>query len=221
MGLRLQLSDGDFDTINSYFNLILPVIRRYGGFIDKYVGDGVTAVFGKNENAIECSHAICRVIEARNRQNRTFTNVDVRISIVSENVVIGVTKINDRKVPSIVSQTDSLKKLDEICKFMSIKAIFSKGLIDELPLDFRFKYRYIGKVNLSGKDILLYEDLEVYDRHTKEKLFTNRGYFEKGIIEYESENYKQALFLFEEALKNFSGDKSSYVYYGKAKEKLE
>ena len=41
----------NFNFINAILNLISPLIRRYNGFVDKYLGDGIMAVFYfKNPN---------------------------------------------------------------------------------------------------------------------------------------------------------------------------
>ena len=229
MGVKLVKSSNkneetleeNFNIVNSYFNLISPIIRKHGGYIDKYVGDGIVAVFSRNENSIECAHAICKAIDIKNKQHHSLPDILIRISLVYDSVIFGMTNVNDRKMPSIISNTNVLYKLDELCRFMSIKVIFAKSLIDELPLNFRFKYRYVGSVFIDNKNVFLFEDLEVYTKEIKERLFKTKSYFEKAVMQYEKEEYQRALVLFEEALKEFSNDRASYVYYNKAKEKLE
>ncbi|MBO7527813.1 MAG: hypothetical protein J6T74_08005, partial [Clostridia bacterium] len=44
-GLSTSLSlEENFSYINSYLNIVSPIIKKYNGFIDKYLGDGVMAV---------------------------------------------------------------------------------------------------------------------------------------------------------------------------------
>ena len=49
MAISSTLSlEENFNFINAYLNLIAPLIRRYNGFVDKYLGDGIMAVFQKS-----------------------------------------------------------------------------------------------------------------------------------------------------------------------------
>lgn len=38
-----------FKFLNSYLNRIGPIIRSHNGFIDKYIGDGIMALFPKHQ----------------------------------------------------------------------------------------------------------------------------------------------------------------------------
>jgi two-component system sensor histidine kinase ChiS len=45
-----------FNFINSYLELIAPVISEHGGFIDKYLGDGIMALFpGNSDHALNAA----------------------------------------------------------------------------------------------------------------------------------------------------------------------
>lgn len=45
-----------FDLLNRYLNDIAPIIRNHGGFIEKYLGDGIIALFPHNgEQALICA----------------------------------------------------------------------------------------------------------------------------------------------------------------------
>ena len=225
LGIKLaRIDDGDslngeFDIVNSYLNIICPIIKRYGGYIDRYSGDGLIAAFSRNENAIDCAHTISRNINIKNRQNRKFSKMTGRIAMINMEVVFGIADINGRNVPSIISNLSPLDKIDELCKFMSMNFIFTNSVIEDLPLNYRFKYRYIGGVDVLGKNMLLFEDLEVYPREIRERLCKTKGDFERGIIEYERGDYKKASMIFENTLRLFPNDRASYIYYNKSKER--
>lgn len=212
----------NFNIINSYLNLISPLIRKFGGFIDKYLGDGVLAVFGRSEDGVDCAHAISRAIRIKNRQNKTLPNIDGRISMMSGEVIFGIVGEEERKIPTIISDiTSNLEKIDQICKYMSISVVFTKNIIDDLPLNYRLNYRYIGSINIGeNRDLLMYEDLDIYPRDVSEKLIKTKGVFENAILEYENEEFRKAIILFEEALKYFPNDRACYIYYNKCKEKV-
>ncbi len=211
----------NFNYVNSYIHVISPLIRKFGGFIDKYNGEGLTAVFAKAEDAIDCSHSIIRAINIKNRQNKTLPNVEQRISIMTGEVIFGIVGEEERKMPTIVSNiTSVLDKLDNLNKMMSAKMIFTKSSLDNLPLNYKFLYRYIGKLTTENGEIVLFEDFEVLPRDISNELIKSKSFFERGVILYEEGEYEKACENFSNALKICPKDKGCYVYFNKSKEKL-
>lgn len=210
-----------FNFLNSYIHVISPLIRKFGGFIDKYTGDGILSVFPHAEEAISCSHAITRAITIKNRQNKTLPNVQQRISIMTGEVIFGVVGEEERKMPTIVSDiVKHLDKLDEISRMMSAKVVFTKSVLDDLPLSYKFLYRYIGKFSENDREIIAFEDIDVLPRDLSSQLVKSKAQFEKGIITYEEGNYKEASELFSNALRICSNDKGCYLYYNRCQEKM-
>ncbi len=219
---RMSLEE-NFNFLNSYLNVVSPIVRRFGGFVDKYFGEGVLAVFGKTENAIDCAHAIVRAVNVKNRQNKSLPNVDERISIVTSQVIFGIVGEEERKIPTIVSPINGeLEKVDTICKLMNAKVVFSHSSLDTLPLGYKFAYRHIGSITLAeNSKTLLFEDLEVLPRDKSAPLLKSKAIFERGILCYEKGDYEEACECFAEALRLAPNDKGCYVYYNRAKEKVD
>src|SRR5207249_86258 len=52
----------NFDFINDFLNVVAPVIRKFHGFVDKYIGDAVMALFPrKADDALDCALEIQKV----------------------------------------------------------------------------------------------------------------------------------------------------------------
>lgn len=210
-----------FDFLNSYIHVISPLVRKFGGFIDKYTGDGILSVFAHAQDAIDCSHAITRAINVKNRQNKTLPNVEQRISIMTGEVLFGIVGEEERKMPTIVSDiVKHLDKLDEISRIMSAKIVFTKSVLDDLPLNYKFLYRYIGKINQEESEIILFEDIDVLPRDISSLLTKTKSQFERGVISYENGDYDDASILFSQVLKACPNDKGCYLYYNRCQEKL-
>lgn len=212
----------NFNFLNSYLNVISPIIRRFGGFVDKYFGEGILAVFGRAENALDCAHSVARAIEVKNRQNKSLPKVNERISIMTNQVIFGIVGDEERKIPTIVSSiTKEIDKVDQICKMMHCKVVFTDRMLDNLPLSYKFVYRHIGVVTFNENErTLLFEDLEVLPRDQCSKMLKSKAIFERGVLNYENGQYEEACRSFGEALKIAPNDKGCYVYYNNAKEKL-
>lgn len=231
MSVKLQGDDSkekmsleeNFNLFNAYLNVVLPVIGKFGGFVDKYFGEGVLAVFARAEDALECSHAISRAVLNKNRQNKTAPKVKERISIMTSHVVFGVVGDEDGKTPAIISNEEKdLEKIEKACMMLNSKVVFSGSLLDDLPLNYKFVYRHIGSIFANEKDkISLFEDLEVLPRDTCLKIIKSKPLFERGVLLYENGDYLGASELFAEALRISPNDKGCYVYYNRASEKIE
>ncbi len=220
-GNNMSLEE-NFNFVNSYIHVISPLIRKFGGFIDKYNGEGLTAVFGKAEDAIDCSHAIIRAITIKNRQNKSLPNVEQQISIMTGEVIFGIVGEQERKMPTIISNVNSLlEKLNEVCHLMSCKIVFTKSSLDSLPLNYKFYYRHIGKLSVAeNREIIIFEDFEIFPRDLTSLFIKSKSFFERGVILYDEGNFESSSQYFSQALKICPKDRACYVYYNKAKEKL-
>ena len=212
----------NYEMLNSYLNLIGPLIRRHAGFIDRYNGDGIVCVFNRSENAIECAHVVVKAIKDKNRHNHSFSYMYERITLISLDVLFGLENKDGKTRPTIVSNIkEPLDKLDKVCKFISVGVVFTRSVLSSLPLGYRIRYRYLGNMILQeNMQEQIFEDIEVYQKNISERLFKAKGFFERGVINYENKEYEKALHFFENGLKSFPSDKPCYVYYNKAKEKI-
>jgi len=76
--------------LNSLFETIVPVVSRHGGHVDKFVGDGLLAVFGAPENfpdhADRAVRAACEIASTVNGQD---AELRVGVGVNSGQVVAG------------------------------------------------------------------------------------------------------------------------------------
>ncbi len=218
-GKNITLEES-FDYINSYMHIISPLIRKFGGFIDRYNSGGLYAIFSRGEDAIDCGHSIVRAITIKNKQNKNLPVVRQRLSIMTGDVIFGIVGEDERKIPSIISNVSNiLLRLDEICSMMSAKIVFTKSLLDILPLSYKFLYRHIGQITFGQEEIILFEDFQNRSRDMSNQMIKSKYQFERGVQYFTQGNYKASCEDFANALKICPQDKGAYVYYNKAKEK--
>lgn len=214
----------NFNFINAYLNLISPLIRRYNGFVDKYLGDGIMAVFQKPEHAIESSKAIFSAIADKNFASKKLPNMKVGISINTAEVAFGVVREENRKSLTILSDGVSLAgKMQEVNKFFGTYVVFSKRTLNALPYGYLINYRYVGSIKNEdpNENFYVFEDIDVYLRMKKEKLISQKNLFEQAVRLYDSGDYFNAKTKFENILKKNKDDKVCYVYYNLCDEKIK
>ena len=210
----------NFNFLNSYIKLVLPLVKKYGGFVDKYLGDGVLAVFEKAENAIECGHSIIREVARKNRMKKDVPSIEVSLSLHYAMAVFGLEE-NEKMKPTIVSETiDKLQKIQEINSFIGAKMLFSQDVVNALPQKFSFDHRFVGGVTLDEKETSLYESLQCYPKRRRDKLLKHKNKFENAVQAFGRGKYAQAKELFAEILHDVPDDKASYVYFNSCGEKL-
>lgn len=213
----------NFFYINSYMKAVSPIIKKFDGFVDKYMGDGVLAVFDRAQNAIECAHALLKAVDVKNKALKDKPPIDARVSIFSEEIILEIVENNQNKSLTVVSDIISLaKKLDEINFYIGTKLLISKNSLNLIPQSYDFEYRYTGDLTLDNKEeVGLFESLNCYGKTKRNKLKTMKFKFEAGVRCYNEKNYQKAKTCFEEVLKKIPDDKPSYVYFNKSVEKLK
>ncbi len=209
----------NFNYINSYLKVVAPLIKRFDGFVDKYLGDGLIAVFSKAQNAVECAHAILKAVEDRNKNQKKSLNIASRISVNTGELTIALSV--EEKTPTVVSPIiNMLSKMEEINEFMGGKLLFSKKTLESFSNKFNFDYRYLGDLEYEKSITSLFESLDCYPKRIREKLKKFKNEFENGVRFYNEKRYREAKDMFEKVLQKIPSDNASFVYFNKCNERL-
>ena len=209
----------NFNYINSYLKVVAPLIKRFDGFVDKYLGDGLIAVFSRAQNAVECAHSILKAVEDRNKNQKKSLNIASRISVHTGILTIALSA--EEKKPTVVSPIiNMLSKMEEINEFMGGKLLFSKKTLDSFSSKYNFDFRYLGDLEYEKNIISLFESLDCYSKRAREKLKKFKNEFENGVRFYNEKRYREAKAMFEKVLQKIPNDNASFVYFNKCNEKL-
>lgn len=211
----------NFNYINSYLNVVSPIIRKYNGYIDKYLGDGIMAIFTRSRQAYDCAHAIIKAVNLKNTSNISMPNLDVGVSLNTGDVVFGVIGDDSRKSITVISDSVNFTaKIGEVNKVFGSQVTFSKSTLNDLSANISINYRYIGNLKFDDKEyISIFESLDSYPRTKREKLIKNKVQFEQGVRAYVNGKFEQAKSIFEEVYKKEKDDRVCYVFYNKANER--
>ena len=88
-----------FDLLNTYLKNIAPLIRKYNGIIEKYLGDGIIAIFPDSaEAALNCAIEMQeKMIDLRDElASRGMPRIRIGIGVHYGNIVIGTGGNADR-----------------------------------------------------------------------------------------------------------------------------
>jgi class 3 adenylate cyclase len=73
--------DENFNFINSYLGKMEPVISQNHGFIDKYIGDGIMALFPNADDAVRGAIVMLKTLSEYNKKRQEAGYKPIKIGI--------------------------------------------------------------------------------------------------------------------------------------------
>ncbi|MCB1317379.1 MAG: adenylate/guanylate cyclase domain-containing protein, partial [Leptospiraceae bacterium] len=101
----------NFAFINSYLRRMGPVIRKHGGFIDKYIGDAIMALFdGGVSSGVDASVDMMRTLHTWNagRGKYGYDPVTIGIGLHAGPLMLGTIGENERMEGTVISDAVNL-----------------------------------------------------------------------------------------------------------------
>ncbi|MFH0888144.1 MAG: adenylate/guanylate cyclase domain-containing protein [Planctomycetota bacterium] len=153
--------------LNEYLTLMVKVIFRYGGTLDKYMGDGIMAFYGAPRN--QPNHAELAVRTAREMLKEAKQlrlkwtkegkpDLNIGIGINTGEVVVGNIGSEQRLDYTIIGDNVNLaSRLETLNKEYGTNIIISQ--FTARKLDNQFPLRELGQVQIRGKEkpVMIYE----------------------------------------------------------------
>jgi len=210
--------DANFQFINHYLSIVGENIRKNNGFIDKFLGDGVLAVFTCESDALKCSTEISNAFENINLVGVGEDKIKFGIGLHSGKVVIGIVGEQERLTPTIISDSVNLThKIESLNKIFKSNILFTKEVLNNLPREFDINYRYVGTVNIDDFGVSLFENLDGYIGANKTAFIKTKNMFESAVRNFEDKDYQKARTLLINVLKENEDDNLSQFYLKKCK----
>ncbi len=216
----------NFNFLNSYLSRISPIIRTHRGFIDKYIGDAIMALFPHSPaDAVSASVEIRRELWEFNRRRYDTgqTPIEIGIGIHCGMVMLGTIGEQERIDGTVIADAVNLaSRLEGITKVFGSAILISKEVYDQVGAD-RFVTRYLGKTRLYGKNVEteIYEVMDGFDaRITELKALTVED-FREGIRLYFLKQFRDAATRFERVLAIDPKDRASTYYLSRCTHYLD
>ncbi|RMH77147.1 MAG: response regulator [Cyanobacteria bacterium J007] len=208
----------NFDFLNEYLSRVGPVIRQHQGFIDKYIGDAVMALFPDTpEDAIKAAIAMQEAVVNYNheREQHHRPPIAIGIGLHMGSLMLGTIGEHERMESTVISDAVNLaSRLEGLTKLYGASIIISGQMRDRLPNPNQYNTRFLGKVQVKGKTQSV-SVFEVFDGDPPElrrlKLET-RHIFEQARLLYEAQNLEEAEAMFHEVLGINPQDKAASLY---------
>jgi class 3 adenylate cyclase len=164
--LSEQLSpQQNFDFINAYLNKVVPVIEQHGGFIDKYIGDSVMALFSDSPvSAIQAALELKKEVALFNVTWAATGNapIEIGIGIHTGKLILGTIGHNKRIQTTVISDAVNVaSRVEGLTKYYGATTLITTETLSRIS-DQSIEVRFIDMVKVKGKSksISIYEVLE-------------------------------------------------------------
>mgnify|MGYP006286543055 CR=1 FL=1 len=208
----------NFDFINYYLGYMEPVIRNNNGFIDKYIGDSIMALFGdKAEDAINASIEMRIKLSQFNQVMDQFgkPKINSGIGIHSGELMLGVVGGEGRMDGTVISDAVNLAaRLEGLTKLYGSSIIISQDTLIRLSDPGQYNYRFLDIVKVKGKQeaVYIFEIIDGDPEDIKQLKLKTKNLFGQGVNLYKSGKFEEALKVFIDVLEENNQDTTAQLY---------
>lgn len=158
--------DENFAFINSYLEHMGPVIRDHGGFIDKYIGDAIMALFESADDGVRAGLAMIDALDRFNaaRTERGLESVNIGTGLNTGSLMMGTIGELHRMDGTVISDAVNLaSRVESLTKVYRVRMLISQYTYDQLVDPAAYAIRPLDVVVVRGKTrpVVLFE---VFDR---------------------------------------------------------
>jgi class 3 adenylate cyclase len=217
----------NFDFVNSYLGLMEPIISNNNGFIDKYMGDSIMALFDGNvENALNAAIEMKRTLNDYNqiRVSEGREAIEMGIGIHTGNLMLGVVGGYGKMEGTVISDAVNLaSRLEGLTKLYGSSIIISQDTLIKVEDPSAYLFRYLDIVKVKGKQesVYIFEILDGDKENIKVAKNETKRLFAKGVEMYRGKVFSEALVIFGDILQRNPHDKAASLYIRRCNEILQ
>lgn len=208
----------NFNFINSYLKRMSPIIKDNGGYIDKFMGDGIMALFsGSPDNAIRAAIDMQKYLIHYNidREYRGYKAIEVGIGVNTGMLMLGAIGGENRMEGTVISDTVNLaSRIESLTKTYGVKIATSEWTFNSLSNKEHYLYRFLDRVKVKGKNepVIIYEIFDGDDPESIELKSQSMADYNAGIKLYYEKNFAQCRNYFQKVLEINEKDKVAKMY---------
>lgn len=146
--------DETFAFINTYLERMGPVIRDHHGFIDKYIGDAIMALFTNADDALRAGLAMLAALDGFNAERRAagLEPIEIGIGINTGSLMLGTIGEKHRMDGTVISDAVNLAaRIEGLTKDYAAPMLISEFTYRELSDPEASAIRPVDVVVVKGK----------------------------------------------------------------------
>ena len=210
--------EDNFKFLNSYLKMVGPIIRNNNGFIDKYIGDAVMAIYPNCvDDAVKACIAMQLYLVDYNLIRKRLGRIEIAIGIGLHygDIMMGTIGETMRMEGTVISDTVNLaSRLEGLTKVFGAQILVSESVFNKIgDAKTKYNYRYLGAVQVKGKTdgVSIYEIIDGNINSVVESKLKTKKMFENGVQLYKSGKLDISLEQFTK-IKEIGEDKAVEFY---------
>lgn len=208
--------------LNDYFSLMVDILFRHKGILDKYIGDAIMAVFGTPfqgerdaDNAVRTAAEMLSSLRKFNeeRKQRGLEALDVGIGINTGIVISGNIGSPKRMDYTVIGDGVNLAaRLESANKFYKTQLLISE--FTRQCLQESYLLREVDRIQVKGKQepVSVYEVLDHIDPARRDRMESLVELFRKGLRLYREHRWMEAREFFESGQRLVPEDGPTQLY---------
>ncbi|MEG4997822.1 AAA family ATPase [Microcoleus sp. B4-D4] len=211
--------EDNFKFINSYLSCMEPAITENSGFIDKYIGDAIMALFsGEADNAVKAGISMLnRLVEYnQHRAKSGYALIQNGIGINTGSLMLGTVGGQNRMDGTVISDAVNLaSRVESLTKNYGVSLLITEQTYSRLSNPVDYAIRTIDTVRVKGKSqlVTVYEVFDADLPEIKEGKLATLPTFTEALSLYNQGKLAGASKLFADCLRQNPGDVVTQTYF--------
>ncbi|TGK15525.1 adenylate/guanylate cyclase domain-containing protein [Leptospira stimsonii] len=208
----------NFNFLNSYLKRMNPIIQAHSGYIDKYLGDGIMALFQESpENAVDAAIEMQNYLNTYNehRLKSNYMPITIGIGIHYGKMMLGTIGSDERMEGTVISDAVNVSsRIEGLTKIYGSKIIISEQTMYRLPDPDKYNYRLLDTITVKGKSdhLCVYEIVDGSEPSLLELKLYTKPIFEKAVLEYMKQNYESCMEYMRKVQEINVDDRATHLY---------
>ena len=210
--------EDNFKFINSYLSYMEPLIVENQGFIDKYIGDAIMALFSEGaDNAVKAGIAMLHTLAEYNQHRASVGDVPIQIGvgINTGSLMLGTVGGRNRMDGTVIGDAVNLAaRIENLTKNYGVSLLITQQTVNRLTNPADYAIRVIDKVQVKGKSewVTVYEVFDADLPFVKAGKLATLPVFTEALYLYNIYNFTEAAGLFADCLRQNPGDRVARIY---------
>jgi len=212
----------NFNFINAFNLRMGPHIQQNHGFVNQYLGDAIMALFPTEPSdalsaAIDIQKELARYNIMRVEKGRI--PIKIGIGMHTGALIMGITGDELRMDAAIISDTvNSASRVESLSKYYGANILLSESSIEGLKDKSVFHFRFLGKVQVKGKNnsLKIFECFDGDDEDIIERKMLSLDAFNEGMKYYFEKDFAMAAVGFQQVLRENPMDATAKLFLQKS-----
>ena len=204
-----------------------PIISQHHGFIDKYIGDAIMALFPTNaDDAVQAAVAMQKRLAEYNltRGSPERPVIKIGIGIHTGRLMLGTVGCQNRMDGTVISDAVNLaSRIEDMTKIYGATLLITEETYSHLNNASQYAIRGIDRVKVRGKTapVTVFEVFEGEPLTVIELKKESMMYLKHGLAHYRRKNFAHATLCFRQMLHIYADDKAAQIYLKRCEQFLK